>query len=54
MLLLHYISDASITTFRSELINDRVVWKAKIMANFAAENMGKIGCFQVRTGQKVF
>jgi len=48
MLLLHYISDASITTFRSELINDRVVWEArmfKIMANFAAENMGKIGCF---------
>jgi len=39
-----YITDASITTFRSELFNDMVVVEArmfKIIASFTAENMSK-------------
>jgi len=38
-----YITDASITTCKSELFNDLVVLEArmfKIIASFAAENMG--------------
>jgi len=41
-----YITDASITTFKNELFNDLVVLEAKIfkiIASFAAENMGKKG-----------
>jgi len=47
-----YITDASITTFRSELFNDMVVVEArmfKIIASFTAENMSKKGVF--RCGQ---
>jgi len=47
-----YITDASITTFKSELFTDLVVLEArmfKIIANFAAENMGKKGV--IRCGQ---
>jgi len=39
-----YIIDASVTTFRSELFNDLVVFKArmfKIIASFTAANLGK-------------
>jgi len=45
-----YITDASITTFKSELFKGLVFLEARmfnIIANFAAENMGKKGCFQV-------
>jgi len=45
-----YITDASITTFKSEIFKGRVVLEARmfnIIANFAAKNMGKKGCFQV-------
>jgi len=45
-----YIYDASITTFKSELFKVLVVLEAiifNIIASFATENMGKIGCFQV-------
>jgi len=50
------ITDASITTFGSVLFNDLVFLEArmfKIIASFAAENMGKKGCFQVWTGHKL-
>jgi len=51
-----YITDASITTFRSELFYYMVVLEArifKIVASFTAENMDKKRCFQVWTGQKL-
>jgi len=40
------ITDASITTFKSELFNDLLLLETKvfkIIASFAAENMGKKG-----------
>jgi len=45
-----YITDSFITTFKSELFKGLVVLEARmfnIIANFAAKNMGKKGCFQV-------
>ena len=41
-----HVTDASITTFKNELFNDLVASEArifKIIARFAAENMGKKG-----------
>jgi len=51
-----YITDASVATVKNELINDLVVLETKIfkiIANFAAENIGKKGGYQVWTGQKL-
>jgi len=44
-----YVTDAFITTSKSELFNNLVVLEArmfKIVASFAAENTGKNGCYQ--------
>jgi len=51
-----YITDVSITTSKSELFNNLVVLEArmfKIVASFAAETMGKKGCYQMWTDQKL-
>jgi len=51
-----YITDVSITTFRSELCNNLVVLEArmfKTITSFAAENMGNKGGYQVWTGQQL-
>ena len=51
-----YVTNVSITTYRSELFNDLIVLEArtfKIITSFAAENMGKKGCYQVLSVQKL-
>ena len=51
-----YITDASITTFRSELFNNLVILEARkfeIMASFFCWKYEKKGCCQVWTGQKL-